>query len=193
MSEPSHSTKREIRNLIGVILSGVIGACLLTGILLHFYGPTGRYYVSNVLLSPDLVQNLSYQEVDPKTGQATHYVFRGIEFAYYDPAQKKWISFPVLSDIYEKFYQKISNDLSLEEISNQILDTFYKSQPAKLTIKIKTDSAAVQRTFQDLELADQGDYYRVQLRQQTESAGGWVYFYHPGIYQEAMNLFSLKS
>jgi hypothetical protein len=187
----NNSTKNEIKNLILVIFSGVAGACLLALAMLHYYGPSGRYTVRNVLLSPVLIQNLSYQDVSPKTGKLALYTFDGIDFSHYDNDQKKWMSIPISKERYAIFFELIAQELSLEETANQVQDSFYKGKSSKLLIKIKTESNE-QKTFQEIDLAPLGDFYRIQLRVQAGSGVGWAYFYHPGIYQEAMKLFLLK-
>jgi len=164
--------------------------------MLHYYGPSGRYAASNVLLSPALIQGLSYQDVNPKTGKLALFVFDGIDFSYYDSSQKRWLSVPVSKETYEKFYDFVSKEQSLENATIEVQNFFYKDNPSKLTIKTKVDSSDEKqissKIFQESNFVKEGDFYRVMLREQTGSPGSWVYFYHPGIGQEAMQLFLSK-
>lgn len=50
--EVKPSTFDEIRNLLIVIFGAIVIASLGAAFMLYYYGPTGRYYAQNVLISP---------------------------------------------------------------------------------------------------------------------------------------------
>lgn len=192
MAENQNSSRTDIRNLLIVILSGVLGAFVIAGIMLHYYGPNGRYYARNVLLSPQLAGNLSYEDDNPKTGKRSRFIFDSIDFSYYDTKQKKWIQKPVSNAAYGNFYDSLGNELSLQNVTDEIQNVFLKDNPAKMVIKVRTESNAdwqiANKIFQQVEIAS--EYYRVQLRTTEGLTSQWAYFRHPGILNEAMNLLS---
>lgn len=180
-----NSTKNEIKKLFFVIFSGVTGACLFALVMLYYYGPSGRYIVKNVLLSPALIQNLSYQERSIKTEKSTLFSFDTIDFSYYDNHKKVRIAIPVSK--YAKFFDLINNELSLDEMTNHAPNFFTEDKTSKLLIKVRAESNE-QKIFQEIELTT-NDFYRIQLRVQAGTSTGWAYFYQPGIYQETLKLF----
>lgn len=187
MTKLNPASKSEIRNLLAVILSGVLCAFILAGFMLYYYGPTGHYFARNVLLSPSLIMKLNFQETNPKSGEVSRFVFDGIEFSYYDNSKKAWKQTAVSPAAYEKFYELISQDVSLEIAGQDIPNLFLKGNAARLTLKVKKESKVESsRIFQEVFFANEGDYYRVELREQGYVQGELAYFYHPGIYQEAL-------
>jgi hypothetical protein len=189
----SQSPKSEIRSLFLVVFSGIVCAFLLSLLLLYYYGPSGRYALRNILLSPNLIQNLSYQDLNPKTKKVGLFIFEKIEFSYYDGAVKKWLSVPVLKETYEKFYSSINRDVSLIDVHPQIQELFYEGNLSQLSIKAITDSSnqkqITSEIFQEVHFTKKGDHYRVRLREQSRTSDNWAYFYHEGIGQEVMKLF----
>ena len=186
------TSRNEIRNLLAVILSGVLCAFILAGAMLYYYGPTGRYYARNVLLSPLLTTQISFQDANPKTGEITRFVFDGIEISFYDKVQKAWKHVAVSPEAYNRFYDAVSQDVSLDKVTSDIQDLFLKGNPSKLTLRVRTESRAeshaATKIFQEVLFANEGNYYRVELREQGPGRGEWAYFYHPGIYMETMKL-----
>lgn len=184
----SPSQKRQIRNLLFVLMFGIAAALMLSLFLVINYGPSGRYLVKNVLLSPDLVSTLAYTDNNRKTGGSSRYVFDGIEFTYHTPAENKLQTLYIDPHTYEKFYRMISSDKSLAEVPPQ----FNQSKTAALLIKARTESHAEwqdeTKIFQEVRFFPDQDYYQIQLRDHA-MADPWVYYYHPQIYQKALNIF----
>jgi hypothetical protein len=185
------SSRRDIRNLLVVFGSGLVCALILAGIMLYYYGPTGRYFARYVLLDPSLTHDLSYEEVDASKNQSQRYLFDGFDFSYYDKIKKAWLHAPVDQKQYQLFYDKISPDASVQNVTSDMVAQFNQGNAAVLSLKVKADKAGPpeEKSFQQLHILNEGNYYRVQLRDQRGNQGSWAYFEHPGIYQEALNIF----
>jgi hypothetical protein len=184
--------RKEIRNLLIVLTGSVLCALLFGGLILKYYSPGGSYNAKNVLLSPEMTAVLSYADTNPKTGVKGRFIFDSLNFSYYDDVAKKWWHVPVNQLNYETFYKLVSSDSSPSGTHENIKKLFNQNHFSILNLKVRSDprgSAEIStKTFQDIQFASQGDYYRVELREE----GGqdtWAYFYHPGIYQESLQLF----
>jgi hypothetical protein len=181
-----NQSKKEIRNLLIVIGSGVVCALLLSLFLILNYGPSGRYQVSNILLSPELTSTLSYNDTNSKTGGSSRFIFENIMFNYYDANEKKQKSIQITPEQYAQLYQIISSDKSILEPSNDILNSFGKPNNALITIKVRTESHAAwqdeSRNFQEFDLSSEGDFYRIALHDE-KAERKWIYFQHNGIFE----------
>lgn len=186
------STAQQIRHLL--ILIGSASLCALLGaiLMLNHYGPSGQYSVENALLSPEIVPGLSYFDTNTKTSQNARFVFDGIQFSYYDSQLKRMQTKPVTVEEYRKFYDMISGEISLSEVSDNMMLEFEKTPPATLTLKVKPKSSAdtqnLNKEFQQVQFANDSGYYRIELHEQNP-VNKWVYFVHPDIYKQVMNLF----
>ncbi len=188
------STAKEIRRLLYVILGGVVAAFVLTASLLYYYNPAGRYQSQDVLLSPLVLSALSYNDFNPKTGAMSHFVFEKIDFTYYDIPKKQRNHAEVPVANYTEFYGMVDGEKSLSDLTEKVLSQFNPAQLAILTIRVQPDTRAeaqsTSKVFLEVHFAYEGNYYRVQLREEGNPSGqSWAYFYHPGIYDEAMKLF----
>lgn len=191
MKESLQTKSSEIRNLLFVIGSGVLGAILLAIAALYYYSPTGTYLARNALLSPDSATSLSYVDFSAKNGSLMRYIFDEIEFTYIDPAAKKVKKLHIDLDVYKKFYDSIRNEKSLPTVSDEIKNLFNQSSPAHLRIKVHPERNASQsdaKVFLSTDFVNEGDYYRIQLREQ-DAIEPYAYFYHPSIYQQALKIF----
>lgn len=186
------SKRKEIRNLVLVISGGVACAMAIALFMLYFYSPSGRYYAKNVLLAPEIVNQISYPEKNPKTGVVVRYSFDSFAFASYDPDKKEWRRSNVKPDVYREFYDAVSEDLSIEPITDELRQLFRQSHPTTFTVKMQQGSGNEKVTFQEVDFAPGQDYYRVQLRSQASGdvSEGWAYFFHPGIERYARALFT---
>lgn len=193
--ESDSSAKRQIRNLLLVMLSGILCAFILAIFLVSNYGPSGRYVVQNTLIEPSLATSLNYNDANSKTGGLTLFVFDGIEFTYFDSDAKKQNQIKVDPDKYAQFYQLIVADMSILDPPTNVTSLF-DAQAASLKIQVRTASHAEwqdeQKVFQSVTIAHEGDYYRIRLHEEP-ATNPWVYFYHPGIYRDALKIFVPKS
>lgn len=184
------SKNKEIRNLLFVIFSGILGAFAVALGMLYYYNPNGSYLAGNVLLSPESTQVLRFNDVNPKTGATSKFVFDQVEFSYFDAKLKQRRNLSVDRDNYVKLFQSISSDRSLEA-TDEIKNLFNKD-PSKLVLKIRSETNvaanAISKPFIEVDFANEGDYYRIELHEEN-SLDSWAYFYHPGIYSKVFNIF----
>jgi hypothetical protein len=86
----------------------------------------------------------------------------------------------------------VANDKSLLQPDDSILHLFNSPHASTLTLKVRAagedSSKGAEMPFYEIVFAPSGDYYRIQLRQ-SGPGQGWAYFYHPGIYQKALDFF----
>jgi|GEM_PF-1053688 len=190
------SKKLQIRNLLGVMLSGILIACFFSSVLLYKYSPSGQYKISNVMLSPNIIESLNFNDSNSKTKTISRFVFDKIEFEY-DDLQKGKLKSEVSNDQYTIFYEEVKSDKSLKTVSDEMKNSFNKGRLAKLKILIRTESGAtwqaMEKSFQEIDFSPQGNYYRVQLRESDSAANSnYAYFEHSSIFNDVINLFSKK-
>lgn len=181
------SQKQQIRNLLLILGSGFLAACLLGLFMLYNYGPSGQYLGRDALLSPKLTKELNYNDYNSKTNGNSRFIYDKSEFSYFDNTSKSLVKNSVPEQQYQNFYNLIANDISILNPTEVDVGRFNKGNLATLNLIVKTDSSAawqaMTKTFQEVQI--NGDYYRIELREQNPS-GKWVYFYHPNIYNEAI-------
>ncbi len=178
------SAKRDIQNIILVLVLAVASAVGLCLYMITAYGPTGRYLVSSTLLDPAVAQQIDYY--DPtvgKRGMAARFVLSGYEFSYFDPAKKSMKKVQVDQKDYEELYALISADKSLEEVPQAMVAAFNRPDVAVLRIMIR--SGTQEKVFQEVQFAPSGDLFRILLHQEN-TAIQWVYFSHPAIFETVM-------
>jgi len=190
MAQKDDSSKaKQIKVLLSVLGTAALLGALLSIAMLYFYNPTGSYFAGKVLLDPDNAFTLRYVEPGNKPQLEKRYVFDRMLFSYVDPKSKKNLSANVPKEKYEQFYKKISADRSLTDITPEIEKMFYSSQPSVLILKVRQtgdDSSKMgESTFSKIDFAENGNYYRIQLRQAIDSQG-WAYFEHAQILKEAI-------
>jgi hypothetical protein len=189
--------RREVKSILLVLGAAVSCAILLSAYMLYFYGPTGRYIARNTLLSPQVAQEMSYSDLNPQTGQQDRFILSGMEFSYWNAERKIRERIQVNADMYAHFYDRVSAEKSLETpVGEGIVQLFNPNLSSSLMVNVRASSQPAAhspvKTFQVIQFAPNGDYYRIQLIGQSVS-GEWAYFYHPAIYQETLLLFTKKS
>lgn len=184
--------RTELRRLLLVLGSGIAFACLMTVFGVYYYGPSGRYIVKNALISPDILEKMSYNAPNQKINANDRFIFDDIVFSYYNSNENKMSQLSASLDQYKKFYQSIVSDVSLLNVPLDIEALFLKVQPASLILRVKTESNAAwqkeSKIFQEVHFAREGNYFRIKLHEQ-EKSNNWVYFHHPHIYQDVLNQF----
>jgi hypothetical protein len=183
--------KQEIRNLLVVIGSAILAACLLSFMILYSYNPPGLYLARNTLLSPENLKNLHYSEAAKRGGDNTPFVFDGIDYLHYNARAHRWDKQNIGLTQYASFYTLISGDRSLSNISEEVEKGFSQNplgSASALIIKSKRDAVnGVSGDFLKVDFSPDGRHYRVQLLDK----GGEVfaYFEHEGILNQAEALF----
>lgn len=180
---------RRIRALLFVFCGGMLAAVVLALSVLHFLGPTGSYTIRNILLSPDVAEHLSY--IEAVNGSKGHYVFDRIEFLHYNQQTGEWKRQSIKPEDYRRFYNLVLGDSSLTIVPEHVIGLFTRSNPSILSIVVKRDGISSNqeeaRAFQEVQILPEGDYYRVQVRQESV-APSWAYFFHEGIYSQSPKL-----
>lgn len=189
--DPQLTPGKQIRNLLGILFAGVACAILLTFFMLYNYGPEGYYLLKNVLLSPEVISQISLDEKNTKSGAVIPAVFDKIEFSYQDVETKKRTTVPVGKKTYAKFYNIVADDKSLLEIPAEITAAFNQMPASALVLIIEANpkiASSQKQISQEIQFLYKGDYYRLQLREATGT--NWIYFYRPHIYDDAFTLFT---
>lgn len=191
MEKRENHKNHEIRNVLMILSTAMMGAVLLAVALIYFYGPSGRYIAGQALLDPALIKQMDAQMKHPLKGQNSHFVFDHIEFSYLDAQNHQQRKRTISLEDYQKFYALIASEKSLDKVTDPIQNLFFKSVPVTLSIRMRTLENSGQTTakiFQTVQFI-QEDYFRVQLHEKQEQ-GEWAYFYRPHIYQDVLYLFT---
>lgn len=189
--ETRHEAKisKQIANLLFVLSLGVFFAGSFAALLLYYYSPSGTYTLSNVLLSPEMMGNLSYVDKNPATGKMIPYVFEESLYVFWDPERNQWKKHTVAAKKYAQFYKKLEGEKSVL-VTPEISSHFFRDHPSRLVLYTKPADANPQLSplqFQEVQFSANTPYYRVEIHEQN-SETKWTYFYHPGIYEEAHDL-----
>lgn len=190
MAETNDLSKaKQIRNLLVVIGSAIGVSFIAIFLMLYSYGPAGSYLAKNVLLSPESVNSLYFNDFNSKTGAQAHFVFDLIQFSYYDGVQKKVKHAEIDMTTYAKLYKLIENDISLLNVpSEQEMAFNLETAIGRLFFKVRAGGNSSQKSSMNLFEADFiKDYYRISLRGQNADQQ-WVYFRHNGILEQVMAL-----
>lgn len=183
----SSFAKKQIRNLLILLFTSTLFGIVLSLVFISRYGPTGHYIVQNALMPSELLETLSYNDKNYKTGGISRFVFDGIEFTYVNSEGKRE-TIHIDSNQYQKIYNTIKSDKSIEKVSPHLSNLFDK-KPFSLMIKVKTESQKEwqeeKRTFQEIDFSHEG-FYRIELINDPSSR--WAYFEHPGIERKILKI-----
>jgi hypothetical protein len=180
------SPKKQIRNLLIVLASGVLGAAALVGFMLYSYGPSGSYQISHVLLKPELIFKLSFSGIDPRSNRNAHFLFDRLEFSSYNESTRTIKKWTITPEAYAKFYALVANEKSLATVDESLLNRF--NHPARLILYVKTENSSA-KPFQEIDFENGGDYFRVELHEASAQTR-WAYFYSPSITRHVLQLFT---
>jgi hypothetical protein len=182
--------KSQIQQLIILLLSGILFAGLVATFFVYNYGSSGRYIAKNILLAPNVIETLDYNDINPKTNARDRYVFQKIEFEYFLPADRQWHKNQIDISTYTKIYDLLSSDKSVEEVTPN-LENLFIPKPARFILSVKTNSNAAwqedSKVFQEIQF--EGSEYRVQLHENNPGTH-WVYFLHHNIYSKILEILS---
>jgi hypothetical protein len=158
--------------------------------MLYHYNPTGQYFAGNALLAPEVAPVMAFTDKNPKTGGDSRFTFDRIEFSYFDPEKKGWQKRSIDLDTYAELYGLVAQERSVDETSEDVVLQFTQPNAALLILFVRTGTAGAlqeaSKPFQQIHFANEGDYFRVSVQEQGSTK--WVYFRHPNIYQNALNL-----
>lgn len=183
----SSFAQKQIRNLLIILLSSVLCGIVLSLFFIYRFGPLGDYIVQNTLLPSEMIETLSYNDKNYKTGGISRFVFDGIEFSYVD-SEGMHQTIQIDTEQYKKIYDTMKSDKSIEKVSPQLSGLFDKKN-SSLMIKVRTESQKEwqeeKKNFQEIDFAHEG-FYRIELINDPSSR--WVYFEHPGIDQKILQI-----
>lgn len=174
------TTSQEIRKFLTVIGGAVLCAALLVWGLVHYYGPSGNYQLNRVLLSPDVLENLSYRDSSPGAGAMGQFVFDKVEALHYDADTRQYVRTEVPLAKYRTLYAAITDDVSVPDLDGMIAGLFTQGQLTRVFLKVKPAGAShgndgLGRVFQELQFSSDGDHYRVEIREDNPQQQ-WAYF-----------------
>ncbi len=171
--------------LLVVLFSSVAAAFLIAGFFIWTHGPGGAYIARSVLMEPDILSQLNYNDYNPKTNAMDRFVFDRIEFT---GAEANAIATPLSLVQYGQYFHLVAGDKS---VSSEAEGQFRTGNAVKIKIYVRTESSAewqkVSKLLQEIQLLPQGSNYRVSLRE-DEKGDHWAYFNHPGSYQELLKI-----
>jgi len=177
--------KKEVKNLL-LVFGAAIGSAVF-GILYIIYSTSGpgNYTLSNILISPEVIQRFSSLSDKEHSKQLPPLQFNRIDLSFFNPTTHLWETKELSREDYQKLYTLIASDKSIDPPSDAI-NAFRQPPPIKLIIQIEEKSTknftSLKSVFQEVDFAAQGDFFRVQLREQGQDPQQ-AYFYHPAIYQ----------
>ncbi|MFZ0564969.1 MAG: hypothetical protein WAM28_02090 [Chlamydiales bacterium] len=184
--------KREVRNLILMLGSGVCAAFLITVIIVYYFGSSGTYLLRNILVDPNVVM----EEASFKS-KRTPFIFNKIDFVHEQSEKGKKEQFSVSAKNYTHFYSKVAKAKSLPALTEETVKQFEWIPSSTLILFVRSrdhlELNEEETVFQQIQFLDQGDIFRVQLPKNCNNDSHeeeWVYFSYPGIYKEVMELFA---
>ena len=181
-----------VKSLLFVFSSSILSSFLLMGIMLYYYSPSGNYLSQNVLLDPKNIFELSFSDREGLLKE--RYKVDRIEWIYFDKALKEKKTLLLSETEYAAIYALLKNDESLKNPDRSVVDQFDKMNLSFLNLIIKNqlNSNTPTSLFLKVEFSDEGDYYRVNIRQQGLERDSWVYFFHREIYKTLMKSFNIS-
>lgn len=168
--------------LVAVLVSGVLAAVIVTFFFVGVFGPSGRYALTSVLLAPDILQQLNYNDTNPKTGAMDRFVFDEIQVEWYVPQHEK-LKLSIAQ--FKQLYLSINHDKNLASINPAIERAFLPTPAATISLIVRTESNAewqkATKDFQQIQVAAVGGYYRVLLHDESPQ---WIYFHNDDLLRE---------
>lgn len=163
------SPKQQIIRIIVLLASAICLGCLIVFAMVFSWGPDGSYAVSDVLLAPQTLSQLAYDDASKEQKS-----FDGVDFQ----------GRPVSLDTYQRFYSLIEKDRSLAETPSH---PFNASDTLTLWVRSKAAASSSRQAFQQVEIDSQGNLYRIE--KYGSSIPQWLYFERPGIGKNTQQIF----
>ena len=172
--------KFEIGRLLAVLGSAIAAAVLFAVFMIYYYGPSGEYYVKNILLSPETAARIDFQD----GREEGRFVFDRAEFRYFNTEVKSWKTIILDTKAYQAVYDLLENESSVSDVTPDIVDEFNRPNSATLTLYVKNNKLT--KIFQEAVFPLGGDFYRILLRGK-DPIGEWGYFHHRKIYDHVLH------
>lgn len=156
---PQPSKKAQVIQLLVVLFSGMMAACLIGAYFLYYYNPSGNYLAKNVLLDVTTIEKLS---------------IRDIVYVRYDQANLRENKISLSLEQYERFYELVANDRSLPVEKGE---SHFRMKGSHL--KFYT---ADKKVYQQVDFSSDGEFYRVPLFEH-KGERPFAYFQHANLLQ----------
>lgn len=180
---------RETKRLLTVLGSALLSALAITFFFVWNYGPTGTYQLHDILLNPDVLTSLNYNDYNPKIAHNDRFIFDQIAVETWEPLTQKWERTPMTVTHYATWYAFLSGQKSLSPTPS-MEQAFAPHPQAKLLFYVRTESPAVWQTttklFQEVQFSPSSGLFRVQLHEQNAGIH-WVYFQNNEALQRLMH------
>lgn len=163
--------RREIRNFLLAIGAGLLIALAAIGGGAYCHDRRGVYTLANVLLAPEMMGDTKLFDRDPSTHIEREWRFDQIEVATSDGA-----TYPLSGEAYGRLYALVAKQRS----GPATPELFEKGYKLSLTFSPAGRYAASYepRLFQEVEIAPDGDHFRVELVIDGAERR-WAYFHLP--------------
>lgn len=180
-----------VKSLIILMLLSVGCAVAIAVYSVRTFGPSGVYEVENTLITPYLLENMSYDDFDTKTGAQTRFVYDELLYSYWHKNSQKNLTVPIDLQLYRHFYDIVRSDSSIPDGGENLNGLFHDADNLSIKVKTVSDDPLSKETkiFQSVQFAREGNFYRIQLREELQPDGEWAYFNHLGITEKIRKLF----
>lgn len=183
MKQNKEEKGSEIKQLLLLLGSAIGVALVVSAFLILHYGPSGEYYVKNILLAPEIMEQVNYR--DGTKGESQRFIFDRVEFRYFDDQTRSWKTRVLNREVYRDVYKILENQSSLSTVSEEILNQFNLPNPATLTLYVKNENTTIR--FQEVIFVNNGEVYRVMLRNDAATPS-WAYFSQRNIYDHVLHI-----
>lgn len=173
------SRYQQARTVVALFGSAFGVGVLILALLAYRYSPTGGHLLDQVLVSPNLLPDLV---LSSSIGERLK--FDRIEYSFVNNQTGRPETVRVSESSYRRFYDKVAEDGSDGKERE-----FPSAGVARLLLWLRpAGESGDKQLLQEVQFSPEGSLYRVLLF--GESPQRWIYFAHPGIYQESQGLFA---
>jgi len=187
------SANTAIRNVLVILGSAVALAGLLVFCLVVYYSPTGSYKAGNVMLSPEVLGKMTYEQANPGTGQVQRFVYDAVDFTYYRANEGGAVTKGVRKERYTKVYKLLQSDSSVSTISRKMEEQFNGPRVAYLTLWVHPEgNVGPARALYRVYFPAMGNVYRVENLQDSAVEEPWIYFLHDNVYEQVLEVVGVE-
>lgn len=192
MNENTPSAKGQIRSLLLVLFSGLAAGVIALAYLIYFYGPSGSYNSSNILIDPGY---LSYVQVNE--GNNNKFTFHKIEFTFQDMAssgQKEWKTVQLSESQYAKLFDLLKGKTSLAD-TVKVEPLFDRSKAPSMVIFVKgeVNRQPTIKVFEEVQYSPNGNFFRIRAPGRNNFEMIWAYFESDGVLQKSIQAIKTES
>lgn len=184
-----NKNKKDIRNFLLVLGSGVLLALIAVFWMIRVEGYDRAIYVREVLLSPETMEAMSNRAVRVGGKEYVRYLVESVDYSYYDAKNGKWDMLTVDIAPYQALWKLTEGDRGSLQVEETVQKLFDDAKISTLAIYVRREmpyqKEGLNELFQQVQFPSKGDWYRVQMHDEDNKAD-WVYFYHPGIQTESL-------